>query len=269
MSHRGAQEGTRGLGPSWVDLHVHTVVSPCAEVEMIPPLIIERARELGLGAIAITDHNTAENAAAVCKAAEGSGVTVFPGMEVQTREEAHIVCLFDTVAQALTWQEVVYDHLPPLPNREEVFGAQFVVDETGDFVRMNERLLLTSCRLSSEEVVARVRTLGGLPIAAHVDRPGYSLLASLGFIPPGLALAAVEITHRTTPDEMAARHPGLTEWPMVISGDAHRLNEMRASTLVTWRNPCVAELDLALRDVDGRRVKLFDAHQSPNQRAFT
>jgi hypothetical protein len=240
-----------------VDLHVHTVVSPCAEVEMIPPFIVQRARELGLGAIAITDHNTVENVAAVSRAAEGSGIVVIPGMEVQTREEAHILCLFDTLEQALAWQSVVYDHLPNLENREDVFGAQFVVDETGDFVCMNERLLLTSSSLSAEEVVTGVCGLGGLPIAAHVDRPGYSLLASLGFIPPDLALAALEITFRTTPEKMAAQHPGLNRWPMIVSGDAHRLSEMRASTLVTWRAPCMAELEMALRNSDGRNVKLM------------
>ena len=85
----------------WVDLHVHTVISPCAEVEMIPPLIVGRARELGLGAIAITDHNTAENVGAVQRAARDTGLVVLAGMEVQTREEAHILCLFDRLEQAL------------------------------------------------------------------------------------------------------------------------------------------------------------------------
>ena len=37
------------------DLHVHTVLSPCAEVEMIPPLIVQRALALGLGLIAVTE----------------------------------------------------------------------------------------------------------------------------------------------------------------------------------------------------------------------
>jgi predicted metal-dependent phosphoesterase TrpH len=144
----------KGLRPTWVDLHLHTVVSPCAEVEMIPPFIIKRAQDLGLGAIAVTDHNTAENVEAVQRAAAGSGVAVIPGMELQTREEVHIVCLFDRLEQVLAWQETVYAHLPPLTNREEFFGAQFVVDETGDFICMNERLLLTSTSLSVEEAVS-------------------------------------------------------------------------------------------------------------------
>lgn len=245
------------LRPLWADLHVHTVLSPCAEVEMIPPLIIRRAEELGLGLIAITDHNSAENVEAVQRAAKGSGIVVLAGMEVQTREEVHIVCLFDTAEQALTWQETIYASLPQLKNREDVFGAQFVVDETGDYRHTNERLLLASSALSVEEVVSRVNALGGLCIAAHVDRPAYSLLANLGFIPAGLALDALELSRLTLPEEALARYPQLHGWPLVISGDAHRLSEMCASTLITCGEPSIRELDWALHGKEGRKVKLL------------
>jgi len=241
-----------GLRPIWGDLHLHTVVSPCAEVEMIPPLIVRQALALGLGLIAVTDHNTAENAGAVVAAARGTCLAVLPGMEVQTREEAHILCLFDTVDQALCWQEVVYAHLPDLENREEFFGAQFVVDETGEYLRTNRRLLLTSTTLAVEEVVGRVAGLGGLTIAAHVDRRAYSLVTSLGFIPPGLGLAAVEVTR---PDIIMDERL-IGRRPLIVSGDAHRLNEMRASTLFRVREPTIAELALAFRGEAGRRVRV-------------
>lgn len=245
------------LRPIWADLHIHTVLSPCAEVEMIPPLIIEHAREMGLGLIAVTDHNSAENAEAVQRAARDSGITVLPGMEVQTREEAHVLCLFDTLEQVLAWQEVVYASLPPLANREEVFGAQFVVDETGDFIRMNERLLLVSSALSVEQVVSGVIERGGVCIAAHVDRPAYSLLANLGFIPSNLALSALELSRMVSPEEALARYPQLRGWPLITSGDAHRLSEMRTNTLITLREPSIRELELAFHAEQGRKVKLI------------
>lgn len=219
---------------------------------MIPPLIVRRALALGLGLIAVTDHNTAENVAAVVGAARGSGLAVLPGMEVQTREDAHILCLFDTVDRALAWQEVVYAHLPPLENREEYFGAQYVVDETGEYLRTNTRLLLTATSLPVQQVVTEVARLGGLTIAAHVDRQAYSLVGSLGFIPPGLALAAVELTRANAPiDERLIDHK-----PVIVSGDAHRLEEMRADTLFKVCEPTVQELALALRGEAGRRVRV-------------
>ena len=257
LHHSSAREVDGALRHILIDLHVHTVVSACAEVEMIPPLIIRRARELGLGMIAVTDHNTAENVQAVQRAARASGITVLAAMEVQTREEVHIICLFDTLDQALAWQAVVYAHLPALRNQEKVFGAQFVVDETGGFVRMNERLLQVATHLSLERVIAGVRDLDGLPIAAHVDRQAFGLLASLGFIPAGLALGGLEISRHTTPVAFVEQHPSLGEWPLVVSGDAHRLSEMRASTLAIVGGPNIAELEYALRGERGREIRLL------------
>jgi len=234
------------------DLHVHTLLSACAEVEMIPPLIVERALRLGLGIIAITDHNSAENVAAVMEAARGSDLAVLPGMEVQTREEVHLLCLFDTLEQVLTMQGRVYNHLPPLKNRAEVFGAQLVVGATGDFVRYNDRLLLTSTSLSVEEVVARVRDLAGLCIPAHVDRPSYSLLANLGFIPPGLSFPALEISRQMTPSGVRRAFPDIADYTFIASGDAHRLEEMTARTAFQIEAPTIAEFFLALAGCQGR-----------------
>ncbi|MCL0078276.1 PHP domain-containing protein [Dehalococcoidia bacterium] len=240
----------------FADLHIHTVLSPCAEVEMIPPLIVRRARELGLGLIGIADHNSAENVAAVIEAAEGSGVAVLPGIEVQTREEVHLVTLFDTAEQALTWQTEVYDHLPELKNDEDHFGAQFVVDATGEYVRRNERLLVTSTDMSLEMVVAIVHDLGGLALPAHVDRPAFSLIANLGFVPTDLDVPAVEIFRSSQEAEVRQRFPQIMESALVCNGDAHRLNEMMARTMFKIAAPTVAELVLALRGEEGRRVEV-------------
>jgi hypothetical protein len=246
------------LRPYLADLHVHTVLSPCAEIEMIPPLIVRRALELGLGIIAVTDHNSSENVAAVIEAAEGTGLTVLPGMEVQSREEVHLVCLFDNVEQAMDWQEDVYEHLPPLKSDPDFFGEQFVVDATGEFVRRNERLLATATSLSVEQVVEGVLEEGGLCIAAHVDRPSYSLLANLGFVPEGVPFAALEITPRFGVEELLGQHPSLVGHTLIRSGDAHRLSEMGDWTVLTVAEPTVDELALAFRHDEGRRARILN-----------
>jgi PHP family Zn ribbon phosphoesterase len=240
------------------DLHVHTVLSPCAEVEMIPPLIVRRARELGLGLIAITDHNAATNCEAVMRAAEGSGLAVLPGMEVQTSEEVHVVCLFDTLEQALTWQGIVFNHLPDLPNPEETFGAQFVVDANGDYIRTETRLLITSTDLTLNDVVQRVRQLGGLAIPAHVDRPMASLLVNLGFVPPGLDVPALELFRLTKPAEAIAQWPELAHWPLIRAGDAHQLSEITPALRLHINEPTLAELSLAFAHKDGRSFTLVN-----------
>jgi len=226
-------------------------------VEMIPPLIVERARELALGIIAITDHNSAENAGAVMEAARGSDLCVLPGMEVQTREEVHLLCLFGALEQVLDWQAVVYAHLPPLQNRPEVFGPQFVVDATGEFLRYNERLLLAAVSLSVEEVAAGVVARGGLCIAAHIDRPAYSLLANLGFVPEDVPFAALEISSRADVGELRRRHASLAGFSFVRSGDAHRPEEMSDKTILTLGEPTIAEISKAFHAQEGRRVKVL------------
>ncbi len=208
------------------DLHLHTVLSACAEVEMIPPLIVRRALELGLRLIAVTDHNAAANCAAVMQAAEGTGLVVLPGMEVQTAEEVHMLCLFETLEQALTWQGTVFDHLPDLPNDEDHFGAQYVVDREGDYIHTEQHLLATSTDLTIEDAARRVTALGGLSIPAHIDREMFSLLANLGFVPPDLPVAALELFRLTQPQQLAAQHPEILRYPLVRDSDAHQLSSM-------------------------------------------
>jgi len=242
------------LKPFLADLHIHTVLSACAEVEMIPPLITERAQRLGLGLIAITDHNACYNAEAVMKAAAGTGLHVLPGMELQTVEEVHMLCLFDTVAQCQKWQDEVCQKLPPLQNKEEVFGSQFVVDATGEWIRTKGRLLATSTEMTLEEVATKVHLLGGVVIPAHVDRPSFSLFSNLGFLPDHLQVDAMEVTSRFAPEAGLQQWPELRAASLVIGGDAHRLSEIQNRTLFKIASPAIEEISLAFRGEQGRKV---------------
>ncbi len=214
---------------------------------MIAPLIVRRALELGLGLLAVTDHNAAANCAGVMQAAEGTGLVILPGMELQTAEEAHMLCLFETLEQALTWQGIVFDHLPDLPNNEDVFGGQYVVDREGDYIRTERRLLATSCDLSVEEAARRVTALGGLPIPAHIDRPMFSLIANLGFVPPDLPVPALELFRLTEPEALAAQHPEITRFPLVRDSDAHQLSDMRRGIAFEGEGPSFGSLVAALQ----------------------
>lgn len=230
------------------DLHIHTVLSPCAEVEMIPPLIVERALQAGLDLIAITDHNASANAGAVIEAARETGLKVLPGMELQTREEVHLLCLFDALEPLAEWQAQVTAALPDLRNRPESLGEQFVVDAAGDFVRREERLLLVSADIGLEDAIARVEGLGGFAVPAHIDRPANGLIALLGFVPQKLASGTFEISPRI-PAEEASRRFGLPATATVIrSSDAHWLDAIGSGA---------TEFDLAgARDLNGLKNAL-------------
>src|SRR4030042_2784855 len=156
------------LRPFLAYLHIHTVLSGCAEVEMVPLLILKQAKRLGLNLIAITDHNACHNAEAMIQAAHGTGIHVLPGMELQSKEEVHLLCLFDTVPQCQQWQETVFAKLPSLSNKEDIFGAQFVVDVTGEWVRTEEHLLAASTDTGIAEGVRGGHAPGGVGFRAPV-----------------------------------------------------------------------------------------------------
>ncbi|MCX7682510.1 MAG: PHP domain-containing protein [Anaerolineae bacterium] len=237
------------------DLHIHTVLSPCASVEMIPPLIVREAQRRGIDLIAITDHNASANVEAVIKAAADK-LVVLPGMELQTHEEVHLLCLFDTVAQLAAWQAVVNTCLPAQENIPAILGEQFIVSADGDLIGYETRLLATSARISFEEAVEEVRRLGGLAIPAHVTRQVYSLFAVLGFVPPGTAVDALEISASITPDEARRRFPQLADFPLVQNSDAHCLDDLLGSTVLTLAAPTIAEMRLALQGREGRGCRI-------------
>lgn len=238
------------------DLHVHTVLSPCAAVEMIPPLVVEQAIQKGIGLVAITDHNASANVRAVQRAAAGSLLAVLPGMELQTREEVHLLCIFDQLGQLEEWQAFVDDRLPDLQNRPEFFGEQYIVDETGEFIEHENRLLAASVDLGFDRAVEEVHRLGGLAIPAHVDRPVNSLFANLGFVPPNVKVDALEISRWFKPDQARLRYPQLAFFPLIAGGDVHHLDQFLGATLLGIAEPTVAEIRLALAGQGGRYVKL-------------
>ncbi|MFW5714408.1 MAG: PHP domain-containing protein [Brevefilum sp.] len=239
------------------ELHVHTVLSPCAGVEMIPPLIVKQAVDRGIDLIAITDHNASENIQAVIKAARGSGLTVLPGMELQTEEEIHILCLFDSLDQIESLQAIVNQTLPDIPNNIEFFGEQFIVDETGDFIRRKNTLLINSTHLSYEEAFQAVNELGGLFIPAHVDRQAFGLIYRLGFVPPEPQVDALEISRHITEEEAVQKYPQLADLPLIQSGDVHYLADFLGANRFTLEKPTISEIKLALKGERGRQFELI------------
>ncbi len=225
---------------------------------MTPHHIVMRAAEFGIGAVAITDHNASANALAAVKAGERYGVKVFPGMEVECLEEAHIVVLFDTLKQLNAWQQLVDGKMNGLLNNAEKFGGQFVVDDDDNFIREEERLLLAPLRMTAAEVVREAERLGGMSIAAHIDRPSYSIVGQLGFIEPDFGFAAAEISAagwRASKQSKLQRVAGYL--PFVTDSDAHNIMDFvqGPKNLITVEELTVAELKLALTNSSGRSWK--------------
>ncbi len=245
------------IRPYKAELHLHTVLSPCAQIEMIPPLIVREALAHNIEVIAITDHNSTANILAVQKAAQGTGLIVLPGMELQTREEVHVLCLFDTLDQALLLQNAVDRLMPSIMNNADYFGEQFVVDETGDFIRSEERLLLSSVDLSLNDAWELVSGIGGLLIPAHVNRKAFGLLEILGFVPIDIPILALEISRHITPTQAYEKFPQIKKYPLIQNGDVHGLDDFLASTTYQLEKPTISELRKALLAVEDRSYRII------------
>lgn len=219
---------------------------------MIPPLIIQQARNNGINVIAITDHNSTGNINAVQKAAVGSGVTVLPGMELQTREEVHLLCIFDTLDQAEEWQALIDAAMPDMKNRPDIFGEQFIVDETGEFIRREEKLLNAAVNIGLHDAWRGVEDLGGICIPAHVNRQAFGLIGVLGFIPDDIPFEAMEISASLTPSAACKFFPQLRNYPLIQDGDVHVLDDFWGTTELVIDSPTVAEIRLAFRGQENR-----------------
>ena len=246
------------MHPFRAELHLHTVLSPCAEVEMIPPLIVQEALARKIDIIAITDHNASANILAVQTAAVGTPLVVLPGMELQTSEEVHSLCIFETLSQAETFQTIVSRALPPIQNRPEHFGEQFVVDETGDFVRREEQLLIVSANLTLTQAWHYVNELGGIFIPAHVNRKAFGLLENLGFVPRDIPIQTVEISRHLLSRDAVSKFPQLSGYQLIKGGDAHRLDEIAGFNEFWLSSPTFSELKKAITGKEGRNVRVID-----------
>ena len=200
------------------DFHIHSCLSPCGDNDMTPNNIIGMAGILELDAIAVSDHNSALNLPAVCKLGEKQGILVVPAIEITTAEEVHILSLFPSLDAALAIGEELYALLPNIPNDPEIFGNQLVLDENDQITGTVEKLLINAVNLSIEKTFEKVRSYGGVPIPAHIDKTAYSIMSNLGFIPPELGVTAVEIKNPP--------YPAANVYQSITNSDAHALETM-------------------------------------------
>lgn len=220
---------------------------------MTPRAIIAKAIERGLGMIAISDHNSAENVEAAIAAADSTSLTIIPGMEITSSEEVHILGLFDSVTAAQGVQKVIYEHLNPGQNNEEFFGSQYVVDKDDYVISENKRLLIGATDLSVSEVVETIHKFSGLAVAAHIDRERFGLLYQLGFLPEGLELDAVELTGNSKLSEVEEKFRCSIDLPQICDSDSHFLDDIgRRTTEFLVEAPTLSEIRLALKGIDGR-----------------
>lgn len=204
-----------------VDLHIHSCLSPCGDMDMTPNNIVNMAKLKGLDMIAVSDHNTARQLPAVSEVAKSVGIALLPAVELTTREEVHMLAYFTTVDAALAFSNYVYEFLPSVKNRPTLFGRQAVMDSDDEIVSDEPKLLISALDLSVNELAERAVSFGGLCVPAHINRGSNGILQALGFIPPDIDFSALEVSESLPLDET-----GLPRLPRLRSSDAHILENI-------------------------------------------
>lgn len=213
--------------PLYYDLHLHSCLSPCGDDDMTPANLVGMAAVKGLDVIALTDHNSCKNCPAAMFHGKSYGVTVIPGMELCTAEEVHVICLFPTLNQALSFDRYVYEHLMPVRNREDIFGKQQIMNEKDEVIGTVDNLLINATDIPFDEAVPLAASYGGIAYPAHIDKTSTSLLSNLGFVPPDSTFTCAEVHDLKNLHRIQKEHPYFLNCNIVSSSDAHYLEDIR------------------------------------------
>jgi 3',5'-nucleoside bisphosphate phosphatase len=237
------------------DIHIHTVLSPCGDLDMSPHNIVAEAVAKGLDIIGITDHNTTRHCKIVSNLAEKKGIYVMQGAEVTTKEEVHSLVFFENTGTLNILQKFLDENLPDIKNNPLLFGDQVQIDENENIVYTEERLLYNAINISIGELEDFVHIHGGLFIPAHVDRMKNSIYSQLGIFPSGLKADALEISRRSTPKQFSAVHPEINAFPLVTNSDSHVLESIgTAFTDLLLERLSFDEIRMAFKAENKRKV---------------
>lgn len=220
------------------DLHNHSCLSPCGDLYASPSAMARTARERGITLMALTDHNSARNAAAFAEACRREGLMALFGTETTSREEVHMLSLFATVPEAEDWGSWIYQRLPDFHHDPDRFGDQVVVDADENILDFEPRYLIPAIDASIDEIRQETLERGGLIIPAHIDRTTNSMLSQLGFL-PDLRFSALEIT-RWPPAADPQGHA------LICDSDAHFVDDVaqRSFQFAADLSPAASQVEI-------------------------
>lgn len=240
------------------DLHIHTLLSPCAGLEMTPQNIIEKAKTAGLDIIGITDHNSTKHALLVKSMAEKQGLFVLPGAEVTTREEVHCLAFFEKEDQLAEFQQFIDSNITEIPNNEDYFGYQPVIDEHENILEMIPNYLPAALKTGISKVQEKVEALNGIFIPAHIDRSVNGILSQLGFIPAGLKFDALGVLNTSVQKDVEKQYVLQNKITFIRNSDAHYLNQIgEIWSVFNMEQISFREMKMALNQRSNRFVEML------------
>lgn len=188
-------------------------------MDMTPNNVINMAKLKGLDIISLTDHNTAYNLVPFKKIADDVGITLVPGIELNTAEDVHLLAYFYDFSVACEFGDFIYNSLPDIKNDEKIFGPQIKMNENDEPTGFLDKLLYSALPFSFDECLDLITKAGGVPVPAHINRESNSLIYMMGFIPESDLFHTVEVYDNGI-------IPDTGELRKITSSDAHYLENI-------------------------------------------
>lgn len=210
----------------YYDLHIHSCLSPCGDDDNTPNNIAGMASLCGLNIVALTDHNTTANCPAFFEAAKRYGLIPIAGMELTTAEDIHVVCLFETLENAMAFGERINELRIPYKNRSDIFGRQQILDAQDNVIGEEENLLINATLVSVNDVPDLVNEFGGICYPAHIDRQSNGIISILGTFPDSPHFNCIELHDGNKKEEYVQKY-NLHDKVVIVSSDAHNLTDLR------------------------------------------
>lgn len=204
----------------YYDLHIHSVLSACADVLMTPNNILNMASLKKLDIIAVTDHNSTKQLSVIHEIAQSYDFLIIPGVEISVKEGYHVLCYFKHLADALTFDDYLVEHANPLYYDEERYGEQILTDLYDEPVDYVHYLLSNPLNKTLNEIVEALKPYDHLLFYAHVDRDRQSGLSEVHQTP----LDGIELSKKAPPDFI--ENYDLSAYRCLYNSDSHQLIDL-------------------------------------------
>ncbi len=210
----------------YYDLHIHSALSPCGDDDMTVNNIVNMSLIKGLECIAITDHNSMKQLRILDHVIQNR-IKYFYGVEIQTREEVHLLAYFKKNCEIDNIQEFLNKHLILEPNDPDYFGHQYILDEYDQVIDEEGMLLIKSLNLNVKETIDAIHELEGIVFLAHIYNDRFSYLSLYMDLDFGLDFDGIEVKSRDEKKRLLTEYPQSQKRFILMNSDAHQLIDIQ------------------------------------------
>lgn len=204
----------------YYDLHIHSILSPDADVLMTPNNIFNMAYLKKLDIIAITDHNSTRQLKICDEIAQSYDILFIPGIELSLKEDIHVLCYFEKVEDAIAFDVMLNPWRKQIRYDGRLGSDQGITDIYDEVVDVYPYDLSENLSLSLLELKDLIQSYRHILVFAHVDRTRHS---GLKFV-DSFQADAVEISLKTDAQFIPNNH--LSNHKILYNSDAHFITDM-------------------------------------------